>query len=90
MTEIHLICFYHILLNQCRSRSSIGQVNYRELCLQGVYAEMVGPTLPDLKDRVNANYEEIARVLVSKSVGYCFGAILGGFFAYKYVYDYLL
>ena len=46
--------------------------------LQGIYAEIVGPTLLDLKDRVGANYEEISRTLVARSVGYFFSALIGG------------
>ena len=46
--------------------------------LQGIYAEIVGPTLLDLKDRVGANYEEISRTLVARSVGYFFSAVIGG------------
>ena len=31
--------------------------------------EMSGPTLPDLKDRIGVDYEEISRALVGKSIG---------------------
>lgn len=40
--------------------------------------EVVGPTLPDLKDHVNADYEEISRALAAKSAGLFIGAIIGG------------
>ena len=39
-------------------------------CLeQGMAGEMSGPTLPDLKNRIGVDYEEISRALVGKSAG---------------------
>ena len=46
---------------------------------QGLYSEITGPTLPYLKRRVNSNYEEIARAMVARSVGYLVGSLSGGF-----------
>ncbi len=46
--------------------------------LQGIYIELIGPTLLDLKDRVAADYEEISRALVARSVGYFCAAMVGG------------
>ncbi len=46
--------------------------------LQGLMLEVVGPTLPDLKDHVGANYEEISRALATKSAGLFLGAFIGG------------
>ena len=56
--------------------------------LQGLAGEIVGPTLPDLKDQLRVNYEEVSRVLVGKGIGMLFGAVIGGFINerfYKYV-----
>jgi MFS family permease len=50
--------------------------------LQGLYNEVVGPTLPDLKERIGCNYEEIGRALSARSAGLFLGSIVGGF-----VYD---
>ena len=56
----------------------------RDSLLQGLYAEIIGPTLPYLKIRVDADYEEISRTLVSESVGFFIGAIFGGFLCDKF------
>ena len=42
-------------------------------------SELVGPTLPDLKDRMRVNYEEVSRVLVGRGIGSLIGAVVGGF-----------
>lgn len=42
-------------------------------------AEIVGPTIPDLTERLCVNYEEISRALVGKSIGVGIGSIVGGF-----------
>ena len=44
---------------------------------QGVYLEVVGPSLPDLRDRIGVNTEEISRALIGSSIGSIFGC-LGG------------
>ncbi|CAH1789588.1 unnamed protein product [Owenia fusiformis] len=49
----------------------------------GMYLEISGPTLLDLRDRVGVNYEEISRVLVAKSVGYFISSVFGGFLVDK-------
>ena len=46
--------------------------------MQGIHLELSGPTLPDLKERVDANYEEISQGLVARSVGYLFGSVISG------------
>ena len=55
---------------------------------QGLLLEIIGPTLPDLKDLVGVNYEEISRALVAKSAGLFVGAFIGGILHerfYRYV-----
>ena len=47
--------------------------------LQGLFNEVVGPTLPDLKSRVSSNYEQISRVFSARSAGLFIGSIVGGF-----------
>ena len=42
-------------------------------------AEITGPTLPDLTERLCVDYEEISRALLGKSFGLAAGSILGGF-----------
>ena len=37
-----------------------------------------GPVLPDLKDQFNSDYEEIARVAASSSIGFVLGCFTGG------------
>ena len=51
---------------------------------QGLYAEIVGPTLPALSDKLGVNYEEISRALSGKSIGLMLGSILGGFLHEKF------
>ena len=46
--------------------------------MQGLYLEIAGPTLPDLKHALGVNYEEIARTLVARSVGYFLSSALAG------------
>ncbi len=49
------------------------------LCIfKGLFNEVVGPTLPDLKARIGVNYEEIARVLSARSAGLFLGSVSGG------------
>ena len=49
------------------------------LCLfQGLYLECIGPSIPDLKDKLGLDYEEISRALVGISVGYFVGSVVGG------------
>lgn len=47
------------------------------ICL-GLYNEVIGPTLHDLKTRSGSNYEEISRVLSARSAGLFLGSIIGG------------
>ena len=43
-----------------------------------MFNEVVGPTLPDIKARVGADYEEIGRVLAARSAGLFLGSLAGG------------
>ena len=45
---------------------------------QGLYTEIAGPTMLDLKMRYDSNYEEIARAVSADGVGVFFGALIGG------------
>ena len=57
------------------------------LCLiifQGIYLELVGPAMHDFKRNVSANYEEFARALVARSLGYFIGSISCGFLCDKF------
>ena len=45
---------------------------------QGAFSEISGPTLPFIRQRVGANYEEISRTLMARSVGFLFGSFIGG------------
>ena len=49
-----------------------------DVAVQGLYLEIAGPTLPDLKHALGVNYEEIARTLVARSVGYFLSSALAG------------
>ena len=40
---------------------------------------MVGPTLPDLKDMLKVNYEQISQALVAQSLGVLIGSLIGGY-----------
>ena len=40
--------------------------------------EVTGPCIPDLKDKLGLNYEEISRAMVGTSVGLIVAAIIGG------------
>ena len=57
---------YHVYFKPARSS------------FQGMFLEIVGPTMIDLKYRVGINYEEISRALLARSLGYLFGALLNG------------
>ena len=41
--------------------------------------EIVGPTLPDLKDRLGVDYEQISRALIFISVGVMTGSPISGY-----------
>ena len=45
---------------------------------QGFYVEIVGPTVPDLKQTLGFTYEQISRGLACKSAGFFIGSLLGG------------
>lgn len=47
------------------------------VCL-GLYLEITGPTLIDLKIRTGADYEEVAVAVSGRSVGYFIGSAIGG------------
>ncbi len=40
--------------------------------------QVVGPSLRDLKDRVDVDYEEISRAMIAHSVGVVLGSLAGG------------
>ena len=66
-----------------RFESSLGSHNDRRSFVtfvsnQGLYNEVVGPTMPDLKNRVGADYEEMGRILLARSAGLLIGSVLGG------------
>ena len=46
--------------------------------LQGLYLEITGPTLIDLKLRTHSNYEAVATAVSGRSAGFFIGAVLGG------------
>ena len=52
--------------------------------LQGLYLEITGPTLQDLKWRLNASYEKVARAVATREGGFLSGAILGGLLVDKF------
>ncbi len=49
------------------------------LVCQGLNAEIVGPTIPDLMERLDVNYEQFSVALGSKGYGMLTGAVVGGF-----------
>ena len=55
-----------------------GSITYNIVPLQGLYLEIAGPTLPDLKHKLGVNYEEIARTLVARSIGYFLSSAVAG------------
>lgn len=54
-------------------------------CLQGLYLEIFGPTLIDLKQRFNTDYEGITVAISARSVGMFPGSICGGIIVDKFV-----
>ena len=50
----------------------------RHCWFQGMYLEIAGPTLPDLKHKIGVNYEEISRSLAARSVGYFISSLVAG------------
>ncbi|KAL3876731.1 hypothetical protein ACJMK2_034532 [Sinanodonta woodiana] len=53
------------------------------VCL-GLYLEITGPTLIDLKIRTHSDYEDVALAISGRSVGYFTGAVIGGIFVDKF------
>ena len=45
--------------------------------LQGLWAEINGPTLPDLVYRMNSDYEIVSRAISMRGAGNLAGSILG-------------
>jgi FHS family Na+ dependent glucose MFS transporter 1 len=41
--------------------------------------EVIGPTMPDMKDRLGVTYSEIGTTLVCRSVGILIGTLVGGY-----------
>lgn len=60
--------------------------------LQGLYFNLIGPTLIDLKEIVHTDYEGVSKCLVARSVGVVVGALIGGFVCgrYKHLIDIIL
>ncbi|XP_045172969.2 sodium-dependent glucose transporter 1A-like isoform X1 [Mercenaria mercenaria] len=54
------------------------------VCL-GLYLEITGPTLIDLKIRTGANYEEVAVAVSGRSVGYFIGSAIGGVLVDRFI-----
>ncbi|ELU02944.1 hypothetical protein CAPTEDRAFT_222889 [Capitella teleta] len=52
--------------------------------VMGIYLELIGPTMQELMNRVDANYEEISQALVARSVGYLLGSLISGFLADRF------
>ena len=46
---------------------------------QGFYNGIMGPTLPDLRDRLGISQHQITMVLMGRTIGFMVGAIVGGF-----------
>ena len=59
-------------------------INLRLYILQGLYTEVTGPTLIDLKLRTNADYEQVAVAVSGRSVGYFIGSAIGGVLVDKF------
>ena len=51
---------------------------------QGLYIEIIGQTLIDLKTRTNSSYESLAVAVSGASIGYFIGAVAGGFLIDKF------
>ena len=45
---------------------------------KGLMLEIIGPTLPDLRTQIDANYEEMSRALFGKAAGFFIGSVAGG------------
>ncbi|CAH1797022.1 unnamed protein product [Owenia fusiformis] len=52
--------------------------------VMGIYCSMIGPLLPDLKIMVNADYEEIARVVSARSPPFLLSTLMGGLLSDSY------
>ncbi|OWF44844.1 sodium-dependent glucose transporter 1A-like [Mizuhopecten yessoensis] len=47
------------------------------ICM-GMFLEIIGPTLQDLKDRTNSEYESLSQAVSGRSIGAVSGSIIGG------------
>ncbi|XP_033763279.1 sodium-dependent glucose transporter 1A-like [Pecten maximus] len=47
------------------------------ICM-GMFLEIIGPTLQDLKDRTNSDYESLSQAVSGRSIGAVSGSIIGG------------
>ena len=54
------------------------------LLFQGLFNEIIGPTLIDLKDYLGVDYEDVTGTLVARSIGFAVGAVIGGFLHEKF------
>lgn len=52
-------------------------VIFKYFVLQGLFLEITGPTLIDLKIKTGADYEEVAVAVSGRSVGYFIGSAIG-------------
>ena len=52
--------------------------------IQGLFLEVTGPTLIDLKNRINSNYETVSTAVSGRSVGYFIGTVIGGLLVDRY------
>ena len=51
---------------------------------QGLYIEIIGPTLIGLKTRINSSYESLTVAVSGASISYLIGAVIGGFLIDKF------
>ena len=64
-------------------KNSDRNVSFR-FSFQGLFNEIIGPTLQDLKDNLGVDYETVSGALGIKSIGQMVGAIMGGFMHERY------
>ena len=68
----------------CRKSDIYVTVKYISDFLQGMWNEIVGPSINDLRRIVQANYEEISRVFSVRSGGKLVGSLFGGYLHERY------
>ncbi|VDO83617.1 unnamed protein product [Schistosoma mattheei] len=50
----------------------------------GLYSEILGPTLPTLMYNTKSNYEQIGMALSTRGIGLLFGSLIGGLLSDRY------